>query len=312
VGNDPTFAKAEFEGLAAVLNWILDFAGTVHEVQLYGGASQIRFVYEQVDLVVRNHSAYTKMRSFLGFSINHIRRDFDANFGVVDAALDLITLKQEWILPLIPIRLEPRPVVTYFVEWGDQTKKYCQRNFECRDTFFEFTEKSDRVTISADARHVPYGAPTLANVFRLKNISAIQLYRGSSVGNLHLQFDHPDPVLLSAGYRNTSGYYPIAVEPVAVYQEELDKSGKYFMDALRVLGPGVALDIRRDGIKDRVARLERTIAAVGARKHKSAKAACATWRQKINDGTCETMSNDELMAVTRQLDQLWETLAGDV
>jgi hypothetical protein len=311
LGTDITFAKEEFDELAELLNGMMDFAGTVHEVQLYGGASQIRFVYEQVDLVVRSHPAYTKLGGFLGLSTNHVRRDFDANFGVVDAAAELIALTQKWDPHLTPVVLKQRPIVTYYAEWGDQTKKYCQRNFECRDPYFEFTEKSDIVRIAADARHVPFGAPTLANVFRLINISAIKLYRGADRGNLHLHLDDPDPVLLTAGYRNASGYYPIAVEPIAVYQEELNKSVNYFMSALRVVAPGVAEDIRRDGIEDRVTRLERTIAALGARKHKAAKEACTAWRKKLSDGTVSTMANEALMEATQQLDQLWRTITGD-
>jgi hypothetical protein len=303
----PDFAIDDFAALTDLITRVLDAVKNVHEVQLYGGASQLRYIYDVVDLAVRNHSAYSQSLTFLGFSINHVRRDFDPDFALLDAALSVVALAHQFRSAQFPVALSPRPIVSYFAHLGQQTKKYCHRNTECRDTFFEFRKPTETVNITADDQHVPFGAPTLANVYRLTNISEIKLYRGSDVGNLHLQFRAPEPVVTATGYRNKTGYCPVGVEPVAVYQEEMNKSVQFFLNAIRAVAPNVALEIRRDAVEDRIAKAERVVEVMGASRQ--SKAACRAWREKLANGTVGRMSVEELRKAIQEIELPWKTVA---
>jgi hypothetical protein len=205
----------------------------------------------------------------------------------------------------IPTVVTAKPVVSYFVEWGSQKEKYCQKNFVCRHPSFPFKNETNEIVITADPRQVTPGGPVIVNKYRLTNMTDVPR-NDTHPGRVMLQMHFPDPVIELAFYVRADGNISrLAFEPLTVNTEELEKSFNFFGEVLEEMRERDLKTARIETIRIAVERMEAGLApesGVKDPKFQQIWDQIDEYKRKIADGTYARMSMQSLKRVIEEIE----------
>jgi hypothetical protein len=312
------FARAELQEMRRVITSLLNVVGPIDEVQLFGGAAQLRFVHNMIERITEDYYRPFNRTEEPVLQIEeakHVRRDFDPNHALLDATLHMISLRQNYTQG-IPMTITRKPLVSYYVEWGSQKEKYCQKNFNCRFPGFPFKPETTEISITADPRQIPPGSPVVVNRYKMKNISKIE-YNETNPGRIFIQLRFPEPIIDYVAYTNGTGFTPIEIVPMTANQEEIDQSYSYFQDVLTELHQLRVKLERVEMIRIAVERMHAAYARTGEKNkgnemYRQIMEQLEDYQQKVNDGTYRRMSMNTLKRVIEEIEAMASLLGFDV
>jgi hypothetical protein len=310
-GENREFATAELFEMKKVMSEVLRVTGPVDEFQIYGGLSQLKFVYEVLDSFAQSHYAplnHSEVAARTGQvpdidEVPHIRQDFDANLAVLRGTLFMMSMEQNFT-EFIPTVRTAKPIVSYFVEWGTQKEKYCQKNFNCRYPNFEFRNETNEIVITADPRHVTPGGPIVVNKYRMTNMTSVP-FNESAPGRLLIQLAFPEPVIEFVFHAAANGSFTrIGFEPMSHNADEIDKSYKFFGDVIEELAQRDAKDARVEMIRIAVEKMD---SALSPRDFSDPRKTqiyeqIDEYKQKVQDGTYRRLSMAALKKVIQEIE----------
>jgi hypothetical protein len=324
-GDNPAFAYEEIRELKRFMRAFMEMVGPIHEFQIYGGGANLAFYAETIEPIVNRFWLSTNLSEMfierpphLKPDMSRLRHDFDPNHAVLHATLRAVSFQRKLSGEgMAPIEMRPKPPVSSFIDWGNQTAKYCQKNTGCKKVGFQFRPGYDRIEIRADPRHVPPGAPVLSNVYTLKNISEIE-WNETDPGFIALEMEKPRPVIAFVVYQNKSGYWPIAHEPVPLRQKEMDDSYAYFQEVIGNVNEMSVKGLRLKMIKKAVEKMQQSgndsLLTSGGTGHmlRTANEKVNDLKAKVNDGTFKNMSAAALKEVLQEIEGLARILGFEV
>jgi hypothetical protein len=218
----------------------------------------------------------------------------------------------------IPIEISAKPIWTYYIDWGSQTEKYCQKNFVCRLPSFEFKLESNELVIRADPRQVQKNASVIVNRYKLKNLTGIE-FNSNRPGRLFVQLAIPEPVIEYVGYTNGSKLIPIEFQPMTVNQTDLAKSTDYMKEVVE--------EMRQLRVKDeKLALMREAVNTMDLRMRERAENVSPDrkgmmdqildqldeYKRKLADGTYRRMSMSQLKRVIHEMEAVATVLGFDV
>jgi hypothetical protein len=317
-GDAGDFARAELQEMRRVITSLLRVVGPIDEVQLFGGAAQLRFVHNMIERITEDYYRPFNRTEDPVLQIEeakHVRRDFSANHALLDGTLHMISLRQNYTQG-IPMKITQKPLVSYYIEWGSQREKYCQKNFNCRFPTFQFKAEANEISITADPRHIPPGSPVVVNRYKMKNISRIQ-YNETNPGRILMQLRFPEPIIEYLAYTNGTGLIPIDFIPLTVNQEEIDQSYNYFQDVLAEIHQLRMKLERIEMIRTAVDKMEAAYAPMeqkhkGNEMYRQIMEQLEDYKQKANDGTYRRMSMNTLKRIIQEIEAMASLLGFDV
>jgi hypothetical protein len=316
-GETRDFAKAELNEMRKALLLLLNIIGPVDEFQIYGGASQLKFVYEMIDGFIQDHFTPLNASHLLNAGLpvpkeRHVLTDLDPNHAIADATVHMVRRSRNYTEG-IPVSHSSKPVWTYYVDWGTQTEKYCQKNFVCRYPNFEFRLESNEMVIRADPRQLQRNSSAIVNRYRLKNLTNVT-FDAARPGRLYVQLAAPEPVFQYVLYSNGSDLVPIEFAPMPVNPEELEKTTAYFKDVIEEMYQVRLKDEKLALVREAVEKMEARVRASSDKPEVSKQILeqLEEYKTKLADGTYRRMRQSQLKRVLDEIGIVATVLGFDV
>jgi hypothetical protein len=318
LGDGGDFARAELQEMRRVITSLLHVVGPIDEVQLFGGVAHLTFVHNMIQRITEDYyRPFNRTEDPVPQIVEarHVRRDFDSNHALLEGTLHMISRRENYTQG-VPITITRKPLVSYYVEWGSQKEKYCQKNFNCRFPVFQFKPETTEISITADPRQIPPGSPVVVNKYKMKNISKIE-YNETNPGRILMQLKFPEPIIEYLAYTNGTGLIPIDFVPMIVNQEEIDQSYSYFQEVLTEIHQLRMKLERIEVIRAAVEKMEAAYAPAALNQknnemYKQIMEQLEDYKQKVNDGTYQRMSMNTLKRVMQEIEAMASLLGFDV
>ena len=175
---------------------ILGNSKKIDEVQIIGGASKYKFIYDLI-------------KEILG--IEKINRDMNPIEAIaIGGVYSGLMVEGLSIAPPCQINRKPHSSITITCS---TTQKYCQKGSICRDVLTESGLGCEIVSLNADNRHIPEGTDTLLAQYKLNNISNIKIDNDSLYqGYFHMST--PASIIQYVQWCRNSTCLPIIHQPI--------------------------------------------------------------------------------------------------